>query len=108
MAKKKRAAATRKLTIGDWQPIDCVFIDTAQLSLVDLMHTGLDTPDFTDQEIAVDKDVTGVVVTTGMGDGNYLVEGRYFKPNAVLGPRLAEIRVRFLDEEGSQVCYEHK
>ena len=99
---------SRKMNVGDWKPIGCVFVDTAQLLLIDPIHTGIPTPDFEDQEIVVDKDVTGVVVSTGWGDGNYLVEGRYARDKQDHGQILAEIRVRFLDEDGNQVCYEHK
>jgi hypothetical protein len=44
-------------------------------------------------------DFSAVAVGTGMGDGRYRVEGRY--ADSPFGRRIAEVRVRFLDEDGN-------
>jgi hypothetical protein len=91
MASKKKS---------EWQPLGQVMIDTARLMLVDPMHVDIDLVDGDEGECpAGDRDVTYAITETGMGDGRYLVEGRY--ADCPFGRRLAEIRVRFLDDEGN-------
>jgi hypothetical protein len=100
-----RNIASRGFILSDWEPIGYVTIDTGQLVLIDPIHTESVTPGLSEEEIAVGEHGTAVVVSTGMGDGNYLVEGRYLPESFPFGPRLAEIRVRFLDEEGNYLSY---
>lgn len=83
-----------------WHALGFVTIDTASLLLVDPMHVEeLDcppTPVASEEQIdSPGGGYSAVVVPTGMGDGRYLVEGRYYDC------RLAEIRIRFLDEDGN-------
>ncbi len=86
-------------TIDDeeWEPLGSVTIDTASLLLVDPMHTEHAIEGH--GEFSLGPNRTGVITDTGMGDGRYLVEGRY--GDCPFGRRLAEIRVCFLDEEGN-------
>jgi hypothetical protein len=84
-------------TPGGWQPLGFVTIDTARLLLVDPVHT---QERFHEGQLAIPGgDYSAVQVSTGIGDGRYLVEGRLV--DGVFGRRLGEIRVRFLDEHGN-------
>lgn len=101
MAKKKQAAPNRKKIESRWLPIGSVTVDTGILLLVAPDHAAdfEDVPDGVDGEVRCnDQEWTAVVTSTGMYDGNYLVEGRYHEGTDLL----AEIRVRFLDEKGNQ------
>ena len=55
--------------------------------------------------MAGDDDLSGMMVETGMGNGGYLVEGRFIDLKGI-GRRLAEIRVRFLDSDGNKLGWE--
>ena len=83
-----------------WQPLGAVTIDTGRLLLVDPVHQGrVDAAE--DGQIAIPGgDLSAVQVPTGIGDGRYRVEGR-FLDSPLFGRRLAEIRMRFLDELGN-------
>ena len=83
----------------EWQPLGSVTVDTARLMLLDPVHADIGADDGSEGEFALDNNVTGVITETGMGDGRYLVEGRYV--DCLFGQRLAEIRVRFLDDDGN-------
>lgn len=84
-----------------WLPLGAVTIDTARLLLVDPIHQGRVDAWAEDGQIAIPGgNYSAVQVPTGIGDGRYQVEGRVtVSPH--FGPRLAEIRVRFLDEDGN-------
>ena len=83
-----------------WQRLGAVTIDTGRLLLVDPVHHGR-VDDAEDGQIAIPGgDLSAVQVPTGIGDGRYRVEGR-FKVSPLFGRRLAEIRVRFLDQYGN-------
>jgi hypothetical protein len=86
---------------SEWQTLGSVTIDTARLLLVDPVHTDMDDFDIPEGEVSVDEGVTGVITETGMGDGRYRVEGRFADCPLPFGRRLAEIRVRFLDDDGN-------
>jgi hypothetical protein len=82
-----------------WEELGLVTVDTARILLTDPTHVDVEADE--EGQIAVgDRSATGVLVQTGIGDGNYLVEGR-FVDCGQFGERLAEIRVRFLDAEGN-------
>jgi hypothetical protein len=85
-----------------WQPLGFVTIDTATLLLIDPMHGGADVPNLTESDYAQvpipSGDFSAVLVLTGLGDGRYLVEGRF--TDCLFGRRIAEVRVRFLDKNG--------
>jgi len=84
-----------------WIPLGSVTIDTARLLLLDPIHQGRVDAEAKDGQIAVHGgDYTAVQVPTGIGDGRYRVEGRVLN-SPIFGQRLAEIRVRFLDEHGN-------
>lgn len=85
--------------IEEWLPLGSVTIDTVHLMLVDPVHADIDLAGISDGQFSLDTNVTGVITETGMGDGRYLVEGRY--ADCPFGRRLAEIRVCFLDDEGN-------
>ncbi len=113
MAKRKPAAKSRKKTETPWEQIGLVTISTGSLLLIDPVDVNeYDDADRSDSDYEVELGKTkgtAVVTTTGMGDGIYLVEGRYHRyedPGQPADIRLAEIRVKFLDDEGNQVCYE--
>jgi hypothetical protein len=83
-----------------WKLLGFITIDTARLLLVDPMHVNFEAGGEDAQQLAIPGgDFSAVVVETGMGDGRYRVEGRY--ADSPFGRRLAEIRVRFLDEDGN-------
>jgi hypothetical protein len=83
-----------------WKTLGFVTIDTARLLLVDPTHAGPDAWGVAAQQVAIPGgDYSAVVTETGLGDGRYRVEGRY--AGSPFGRRLAEIRVRFLDEGGN-------
>jgi hypothetical protein len=85
---------------NEWKLLGFITIDTARLLLVDPMHVDFDAGSEEAQQIAIPGgDYSAVAVGTGMGDGRYRVEGRY--ADSPFGRRLAEIRIRFLDEEGN-------
>ena len=90
---------SKKKVEQEWQPLGSVTVDTARLMLLDPMHVDIGPDDGSEGEFALDTNVTGVITGTGMGDGRYLVEGRYV--DCPFGRRLAEIRVRFLDYRGN-------
>ncbi len=90
---------SKKKVEQEWQPLGSVTVDTARLMLLDPVHADIGPDDGSEGEFALDANVTGVITETGMGDGRYLVEGRYI--DCPFGRRLAEIRVRFLDDEGN-------
>jgi len=86
---------------GGWQPLGAVTIDTGRLLLVDPVHQGRVDAGADDGQITIPGgDLSAVQVPTGIGDGRYQVEGRVIE-SPVFGQRLAEIRVRFLDEGGN-------
>jgi hypothetical protein len=87
---------------GNWQVLGKITIDTGTLLLIDPVHNGADVgklvgADFAQVSIS-GGDFSAVVVGTGMGDGRYAVEGRYVA--CPFGPRVAEIWLRFLDDDG--------
>jgi hypothetical protein len=83
----------------EWQPLGFVTIDTARLLLIDPVHTEGQFHEADFGQIAIPGgDYSAVQVETGMGDGRYLVIGRFVE--SPFGWRLGEIRVRFLDENG--------
>ena len=88
-----------------WQPLGRVTIDTARLLLVDPVN--VDVNDRTEGECFIGRHdyATGVITATGIGDGSYLVEGRHCTHGLFQG-RLAEVRVRFLDEDGNLLGWE--
>ena len=86
----------------EWQMLGSVTIDTGTLLLIDPVHGGADVGTLAESEHAQvpvpGGDFSAVLVTTGMGDGRYPVEGRF--ADCLFGRRIAEIRVRFLDDDG--------
>ncbi len=85
---------------GDWQHLGSVTIDTARLLLLDPVHQGRVDAGAEDGQIAIPGgDFSAVQVPTGIGDGRYRVEGRVIE-SPIFGQRIAEIRVRFLNEFG--------
>lgn len=89
----------------EWEELGTVAIDSGLLLLVDALTRGAtNVPEMGRRHHAQvrlsDRRGTGVVVGTGMGDGGYVVEGRY--ADCLLGRRIAEIRVVFFDaDEGA-------
>lgn len=84
-----------------WQPVGAVTIDTGKLLLLDPIHQGRVDVEARDGQIAIPGgDHSAVQVPTGIGDGRYRVEGRVVE-SPIFGQRLAEVRVRFLDESGN-------
>src|SRR5215468_7792666 len=85
----------------NWNHLGYVTIDTARLLLVDPTHVGgVDANNVEAKQIGIPGgDFSAVVVPTGLGDGRYPVEGRY--ADTVFGRRLAEVCIRFLDDEGN-------
>ena len=88
---------------GEWQVLGRVTIDTATLLLVDPAHVGANVGTLVESDHAQVSipggDFAAVLVLTGMGDGRYAVEGRFAA--CPFGRRIAEIRVRFLDNDGN-------
>lgn len=87
MAKKKAAAKNRKKPESKWEQLGLVTIDTASLLLIDPVHAAA----FDVSKVPADGEVvlddakrTAVVTTTGMGDGEYLVGGRYHEEIGML------------------------
>lgn len=90
-----------ELPDGEWLPLGFVTIDTARLLLLDPVHQGRVDVGAEDGQIAISGgDYSAVQVPTGLGDGRYRVEGRVIT-SPIFGQRLAEVRVRFLDEVGN-------
>lgn len=84
-----------------WHHVGSVTIDTGRLLLLDPVHQGRVDPGAGDGQIAIPGgDLSAVQVPTGIGDGRYRVEARGID-SPIFGKRIAEIRVRFLDEEGN-------
>jgi hypothetical protein len=87
---------------SEWQVLGSVTIDTGTLLLIDPVHGGVDVGKLGESDHAQvpvpGGDFSAVLVGTGMGDGRYPVEGRF--ADCPFGRRVAEIRVRFLDDEG--------
>jgi hypothetical protein len=85
-----------------WQKLGKITIDTGRLLLIDPIHDIADVDELIEADFAQvpipGGDYSAVVVGTGMGDGRYTVEGRYVA--CPFGRRIAEIRVRFLDDHG--------
>ncbi len=85
-----------------WQMLGSVTIDTGTLLLIDPVHGGADVGTLAESQHAQvpvpGGNFSAVLVGTGMGDGRYPVEGRY--ADCPFGRRIAEIRVRFLDDDG--------
>jgi hypothetical protein len=88
-----------------WQLLGSVTIDTGTLLLIDPVHGDADVGTLAESQHAQvpvpGGNFSAVLVGTGMGDGRYPVEGRY--ADCPFGRRIAEIRVRFLDDEGDYV-----
>ena len=86
-----------------WQVLGSVTIDTGTLLLIDEVHHDADVTQMGESDCAQvpipGGDFSAVAVATGMGDGRYPVEGRF--ADCPLGRRIAEIRVRFFDDEGN-------
>lgn len=84
-----------------WHHVGSVTIDTGRLLLLDPVHQGRVDPGAGDGQIAIPGgDLSAVQVPTGIGDGRYRVEARGID-SPIFGKRIAEIRVRFLDEDGN-------
>jgi hypothetical protein len=87
----------------EWQVLGSVTIDTGTLLLIDPVHGDADVDTLAECEHAQvplpGGDFSAVLVSTGMGDGRYPVEGRFV--DCPFGRRIAEIRLRFLDDEGN-------
>jgi hypothetical protein len=84
-----------------WKPLGSVTIDSGRLLLLDPVHQGRVEMGAEDGQIAIPGgDLSAVQVPTGIGDGRYWVDGRFID-SPIFGERLAEIRVRFLDEFGN-------
>lgn len=84
-----------------WHHVGSVTIDTGRLLLLDPVHQGRVDPGAGDGQIAIPGgDLSAVQVPTGIGDGRYRVEARSID-SPICGKRIAEIRLRFLDEEGN-------
>jgi hypothetical protein len=85
-----------------WQELGRVTIDTGMLLLADPIHAGVDVGNLdktNHMQVSIrGGDYSAVLVHTGMGDGRYVVSGRY--RDCPFGRRLAEIRVQFLGESG--------
>ena len=89
--------------VTDWQQIGAVPVDSGQLALVDPRNAEnvagyvMDVP-LTFEPVA---NVLGIpvamVVSTGLGDGNYSVEARFAEVAGAL--RVAEVRIRFIESE---------
>lgn len=91
-----------------WVPLGFVTIDTARMLLIDPIHAEERYHDADVGQLPIPGgDYSAVQVSTGIGDGRYLVEGRLVDGvfgrlvDGVFGRRLGEIRVRFLDEDGN-------
>lgn len=94
-------AIPSELPDGEWLTLGSVTIDTARLLLLDPVHQGRVDAGADDGQIAIPGgDFSAVQVPTGIGDGRYRVEGRVIE-SPIFGQRLAEVRVRFLDEHGN-------
>lgn len=92
--------ASESPTPGNWLPLGFVTIDTARMLLVDPVHTQERFHCGDRGQLAIPGGgYSAVQVSTGIGDGRYLVEGRLV--DGVFGLRHGEIRVRFLDELGN-------
>jgi len=87
---------------GEWRVLGAVTIDTGTLLLIDPVHGGADIGELGEADYAQvaipGGDFSAMLVITGIGDGRYRVEGRFI--DCVFGRRVAEIRVRFLDDDG--------
>jgi hypothetical protein len=85
-----------------WKVLGLITIDSGTLLLIDPIHGGADVGELNSSEYAQvpirGGDFSAVLVSTGMGDGRYTVKGRF--ADCPFGRRIAEIRVRFLDDEG--------
>lgn len=104
MANEKAASKDRKETESEWEQLGLVTIETGSLLFIASLHvTEFDPPRLPifGEVVLNDEKQTAVVATTGMGDGQFRVEGRYHEDTGML----AEIRVKFLDEEGKQLCF---
>ena len=86
----------------EWQVLGSVTIDTGTLLLIDPVHGDADVGTLAESQHAQvpvpGGDFSAVLVSTGMGDGRYPVEGRF--ADCPFGRRIAEIRLRFLDDDG--------
>jgi hypothetical protein len=107
VAKKKTTAKNGKKTESKWEQIGLVTIQTGSLLLIDPCYAAAydATKLRRNEQIVIEANQTAVVTSTGWGDGRYLVEGRYYKvPGQHDDFRLAEIRVKFIDDDGESVC----
>lgn len=86
-----------------WQVLGHVTIDSATLLLIDPMHDRTSIDDLVEsdhKQIAVPGgNFSAMLIRTGMGDGRFTVEGRF--ADCLFGRRIAEIRMRFLDDDGT-------
>ena len=86
----------------EWQVLGSVTVDTGTLLLIDPVHDGVDVGTLGESEHAQvpvpGGDFSAVLVGTGLGDGRYLVEGRF--ADCPFGRRIAEIRVRLFGDDG--------
>jgi predicted RNA-binding Zn-ribbon protein involved in translation (DUF1610 family) len=84
-----------------WQLVNENGEEITTLLLLDPAHQGRVDPGAGDGQIAIPGgDLSAVQVPTGIGDGRYRVEGRAID-SPIFGKRIAEIRLRFLDEQGN-------
>ena len=87
---------------NEWQVLGRVTIDTGTLLLIDPVHNGADVGKLCESDHAQVSipggDFSAVLVGAGMGDGRYSAEGRSVE--CPFGRRIAEIRVRFLNDDG--------
>jgi len=87
----------------EWEELGSVSIDSGAILLIDEAQT-YGTANISEMvklhhaQIPIsDRRPTGVFIGTGIGDGGYVVEGRY--ADCLLGRRIAEIRVVFFDAD---------
>jgi hypothetical protein len=89
---------------GEWRMLGWVTIDAGTLLLIDPVRGTADVGELGAHRSAAQVPIAGddfsaLLLSTGMADGRYMVEGRF--ANSLFGWRITEIRVRFPDDKGN-------
>ena len=94
---------------SEWEDLGQVTIDTARILLIDPVFANsakLCVSNDGEHAVGDGRNCTAVIARTGIGDGNYRVEGRFVEFDG--SELLAEIRVRFLGDEWETKAKEKK
>ena len=91
--------------MGDWERIGEMMVDSATLAVIDAAYADRIDPlepweGFVHPVVTEGGATLGTPILPGLGDGLYPIEARFEQVEG-WGRRIAEVRIRFLDEDSN-------